>query len=139
MIKKRYIPAIILLVSAIVFTAFAPRFLFRKIRIQRELDRILQHDMLYLNDLTVADYRGRWNRIFAKLELSKNQYERLKPVFLHLEYESFAPRGFTGDVEEHSVTSALYPVRSGLGWTTGETFYTLVKERSGSYYIYIEC
>ena len=72
----------------VVFAVFAPRFLFREIRISNELDR-LNHllvtnvsDRISIGDSKIADYHGRWSYMYAKLELSAKDYEQIKQMLL---------------------------------------------------------
>jgi hypothetical protein len=76
--RKRLLLWIIIPASLIVFGVFAPHFLFRQTRIIHELDWLSTS----LINVRVVDYQGCWFRIYAKLELSNEEYDSVKQSIL---------------------------------------------------------
>ena len=147
-VKKKKALLVVIPTSLVIFTVFSPWFLMRENRILNEVKRVTDVSMQmdnFINDVEIIDYRGRWFNMYTKLELSVEKYNQLKQIFVsRSESSSFSTitnikrmRGYHSmnldDYEERFVAEDVY----GEWFSTGETHYALVKEKSGNRYLYI--
>ena len=106
-LKKRLLLWLLISPPFLAFIAFSPQFLFQRARISNELNKIVESIPLDISweGVKIADYRGRWNSMYAKLELSTQKYSKVKQRFLLFE-GSVSSKDFT-----HEILSEQYSYR----------------------------
>lgn len=155
---KRRILLSLLLIILFILALSSPRFLFSKTRVLRELNRIVEFDKrleLSSEDIKIVDYRNGRDRMFAKLELAKEKYNRIKEeffssasasdldnnkYFLHIEDWALENEYYSMNLnyyEERFIFLSFYGEFVFPGWTTGEVWYALVKESNDNCCLYV--
>jgi len=98
-VLKKVLLIITILAVAIVFIVLSPRFLFRQARISHELS--IREEVIPLDEsregIRIADYRGRWDSMYAKLELTPEKYDQVKQRLLMF-YGSKTNKDFTDEI-----------------------------------------
>ena len=163
--KKMLLLIAIVSTPLIAFSVFAPRFLFRDIRVSYELGQTLLNNVsldVSLEDTKIIDSLGHWANMYVKLELLTEEFERLKRNFIKTGGAAYNkdfphdPKYFEShlsimknvkkmygyksmSIDNYNELFILMSVRGKLipFATTSEIYYVLIKENSGNCYLYI--
>ena len=98
--RKRLLFWTVVPMSAIVFAVFAPHFLFQQTRVSAELKQTVLDGVRLeapLENVIIVDYKGRWFSMYAKLDLSLDEYNQLKQIFLQAQIIA-TNKNFTGEI-----------------------------------------
>ena len=107
---KKVLLIITILAVAIVFIVLSPRFLFKQARISNELNIKVEAIPLDISweGIRIADYRGRWDSMYAKLELTPEKYDQVKQRLL-LFYISMTNKDFADEILSEESTYSYDP------------------------------